>query len=487
MVIPALFTGAGALTRQQDAVAIIANNIANVNTTGFKVSRVHFSEDTNNLLDPASSPTTTKGGTNPTEIGTGMKISDVNTLFTQGSLKNTGLASDLALSGQGFFVVSNSMEESDTSIEDPLYTRDGHFLIDSDQNLVAADGAKVLGATIFDTLTGRVKSVDGYSNITYFTDQKVGPTSSPFYLPNDGIGTNPAVPTPGTTNVTGSVPVFNASRLAELSVRGGVLDNNLNINTTTEGNLSFSRQEDGKLLVRFDNANAGTGTSIFTVAIDTTQKFLDNTLTFNMVNTPGDAIQLRMRLESGVTSIDSVFSNIEYDSVTATSDSMTFTGAAATVQSGTAITVGNDDLKYLTVNQLQSLVGPIKIPNFFYAQDTSIEIETANYSISSDGSISIYGPASEEIKLGRVLVANFTNADGLLNKGGNRFEESSNSGLAAISVIDGPFDRNAPSLRNTSMVSGALEASNVNIANEFAEMITYQRGLQANARTITAS
>lgn len=491
MVIPSLFTGAGAVTTFQNALGIVANNIANVNTTAFKKAKVFFAESVSNLLNPASSPTPVKGGTNPIEQGTGTKIGNISTIFTQGALKNSGVATDLAMSGSGFFVLSSSMTDTATSTSGLMYTRDGHFMIDSEENLTSADGARVLGATFFDSTTGKVKAVDGYTNISYFLDQDVGPSSSPYYLPNNGLGTNKPVPVAGThyttTNVTGATVAFDSSKISEISVRGGLLESGTNINVTTNGNLTFTRQSDGKLLVSFDDANAGTAASTYKVAIDTTQKFLDNTLSFTLTNTPGDTIQLRLRLEPGVTSLESVFKNIDYDSATSTSDSLVLLGGAVTTQSGTAITTGNDDMPYLSVTDLQSLIGAIKIPNFFYTQDSTVEIETASYAIRPDGTLSIFGPGSEELKLGRVLVGNFTNPDGLLNKGDNRFEESSNSGIAALSVIGGPFDRNAPSLSESKIVSGSLEASNVNIADEFAELITIQRALQANAKTISTT
>lgn len=487
MPIPSLFTGAGALTTQQNAINVIANNIANVNTTAFKNSKTHFVEETNNIFRPASSPTGTSGGTNPNEIGTGMKLSDINTIFSQGSLKNTGFATDMAVSGSGFFVVSGSTEDDSTQINTPQYTRDGHFLIDSDEHLVNAAGEKVMGAMLYDSQTGEIRSVPNYSAITYFSDQEIGSS----VVPTDGSVSGTAVPTPGTTNVTGTAPTFNSSVLAELSIRGGLVDSTVNVNTTTKGDLSITRNADGKLLFTFDNANAGTAASIFTVAVNTEQQILDNVLTFNMANAAGDTIQMRMRFEPGVTSVEDVFAGIEYDTTTATSDEILFEGnggtAATTAQATSDITVSDADLELMSISDLRRLFSPIKIPNFFYTQDPTLETETTNFKIEANGAISAFGPFSEELKLGRILIANFTNADGLVNKGGNKYEESSNSGIAGISVIDGPFDNNAPSISGTKIVSGALEQSNVNLANEFAELIGFQRGLQANSRVIATS
>lgn len=489
MPIPSLFTGAGALTIQQNAISVIANNIANVNTTGYKTSRVHFAEEINNSLRPASSASLTKGGTNPLQVGTGLALSDINTVFSQGSLKTTGLASDLALSGNGFFVVSRATEDGSSTINTPEFTRDGHFLVDSDNNLVTADGSKVIGAQIYDPATGRAKSITGYSGITYFTDQPIGPITAPTMFTNDGgASPNLAVPTPTTTTGGGGVaPAFDASNLAEFSIRGGLVELGTGVTTGTPGDLEITRRDDGKLVFSFDNANAGTGASTYSVAVDTDAQILDNVLTFHMTNATDDILQMRIRLKPGVTSLDDVFKNIDYDASSSTSDTMSFAGNAATAQTSSDITVSDADFEYMSLPDLKSLFSTIKIPNFLYDQDPALEVEATSYVINANGSISVFGPSSEELKLGRVLVANFANADGLENNGGNKYVESSNSGLPAISVIDGPFDTNAPSTSGTRIVSGALEASNVNIANEFAELIAFQRGLQFNATTVQRS
>ena len=502
MVMPSLFTGATALTTMQNGISVIANNIANVNTTGFKSSRVHFFDQTYSDIKFSSSPTTTRGGINPGQAGTGIVLADINTMHTQGALQNTGLASDLALSGDGYFVVTDELtsdlatNSNTNNTFNAHYSRNGHFLIDANQNLVTSDGAYVMGAMLYDPLSGRVNSVDGYQNITYFTDQAVGDISAPDYFPNDGIGANPAAPTVGggeitsaNTSLIGNNPDLDTTAISEISVRGSVVDPASGITTAASGvngDLIVTRQADGQMVFTFDNNNGGTPTDLYTATFDTTQKILDNVQTINLENTAGNVIQLRIRLEPGVGSFDDVFTGIDYDSLLG-SDELRLLGGAATVQDGSRVTVADADFTYMSVPNLSTLIDKVEIPNFFHVQDPNLEIETVNYSIESDGTMNIFGPGSEILKLGRILVANFTNPDGLLNKGNGRLEESSNSGSAAISVIGGPFDRNAPSLRGTSIVSGALEASNVNLAEEFSEIIRQQRGLQAQSQTIQRS
>ena len=151
------------------------------------------------------------------------------------------------------------------------------------------------------------------------------------------------------------------------------------------------------------------------------------------------------------------------------------------------ITVGEDDVPFLRTIDMQELFDPIKVPPFFYTVDSAIENSVANVSIGGDGSISIFGSSSERMIIGRVLLANFRNYDGLLAQGNSLYTESPNSGVASIALLGGPSDKSAPVVDSTQIVSGGLEMGNVDIAEEFSDMIAFQRGLQASARTISIS
>ena len=117
-----LFSGVSGLKNHQTRMDVIGNNIANVNTTGYKSGRVTFTDTLNQTLSGASSATTGKGGTNPKQIGLGSSVGTVDTIFTDGSLQSTGKNTDIALSGNGLFMVKN---ETGT-----YYTRNGAFEFD---------------------------------------------------------------------------------------------------------------------------------------------------------------------------------------------------------------------------------------------------------------------------------------------------------------------------------------------------------------------
>jgi flagellar hook protein FlgE len=117
---------------------VVGNNISNVNTTGFKRGRVTFQDMIYQQSGGAAKPTAEVGGVNPKEVGLGMQIAAIDTLHTQGSLQSTGVVTDLAINGQGFFVLADG--------ENQVYTRAGDFNVDENGTLVnPGNGLKVQG------------------------------------------------------------------------------------------------------------------------------------------------------------------------------------------------------------------------------------------------------------------------------------------------------------------------------------------------------
>uniref|UniRef100_A0A831TBY7 Flagellar hook protein FlgE n=1 Tax=Thermorudis peleae TaxID=1382356 RepID=A0A831TBY7_9BACT len=133
-----LFSAISGLRAHQTWMDVIGNNISNVNTAGFKVGRVRFTDILSQLVRGASGPEEGRGGINPLQIGLGAVTGAVDTIHTQGALQLTGKPSDLAIQGDGYFIVSDGAQT--------LYTRDGAFDIGSDLRLVnSSTGFYVLG------------------------------------------------------------------------------------------------------------------------------------------------------------------------------------------------------------------------------------------------------------------------------------------------------------------------------------------------------
>ncbi len=133
-----MFSGLSGLRNQQMALDVVGNNIANVNTVGFKTSRIQFAELLSQTIRGASSPQADgMGGTNPIQVGLGIATSAIEVSHQQGNLQSTGNMSDLAIQGNGFFVLSDGSSQS--------YTRAGAFSFDSKGTLVSSDGRAVQG------------------------------------------------------------------------------------------------------------------------------------------------------------------------------------------------------------------------------------------------------------------------------------------------------------------------------------------------------
>ena len=132
-----MFSGVSGLRSHQTMVDVIGNNIANVNTFGFKSSTVMFQDLLSQVLTGAGVPSATTGGTNPAQVGLGVKVAGVSTSFTQGASQLTGRSTDLSIQGDGFFVVRTGAET--------LFTRAGALSFDAAGRLVSPDGAIVQG------------------------------------------------------------------------------------------------------------------------------------------------------------------------------------------------------------------------------------------------------------------------------------------------------------------------------------------------------
>jgi flagellar hook protein FlgE len=145
----ALFTGLSGLAVNARRLDVIGNNIANVNTVAFKSNRMHLAPAFSRNFSLGSAPAANTGGTNPGQIGLGAVTAGTQRNFNDGSISATGVATDVAIEGSGFFIVDAAGEQ--------LYTRDGAFQLNSSNDLVSISGAKVQGYGVdpqFNIITG---------------------------------------------------------------------------------------------------------------------------------------------------------------------------------------------------------------------------------------------------------------------------------------------------------------------------------------------
>lgn len=174
----------------QTMLDVIGNNIANVNTPGFKAQEVDFSDVMNQTLSGGSAPSTTQGGTNPRQVGLGTTVAAINTNFADGSPQSTGNSLDLALQGSGFFLVSPDGGATQ------YLTREGDFSLDSNDNLVLPNSTIALGYTVDSkgnpvTAAGTTKvNLEDYlqSYVSQLSGSKVSPNADGSFSYTDGSG-----------------------------------------------------------------------------------------------------------------------------------------------------------------------------------------------------------------------------------------------------------------------------------------------------------
>jgi len=139
-----LYSGVSGMKSFQTKMDVIANNIANVNTTAFKSSRARFQDMLSQTLSSAQEPGDNIGGVNPRQVGLGVRVGSIDAMMENGALQPTNRELDFAIEGNGFFAVSSMFNADDEPLE-ALYTRDGGFFRDSSGNLVNGNGERILG------------------------------------------------------------------------------------------------------------------------------------------------------------------------------------------------------------------------------------------------------------------------------------------------------------------------------------------------------
>lgn len=149
-----LDSGVSGLQAQQTMLDVVGNNIANVNTTGFKASSVEFEDTLSQMLQPAGAPQANQGGTSPAQVGLGVRVAATATDFAEGAAQTTGVGTNLMINGNGFFVVNNGGQTQ--------YTRSGAFTTDGNGNLVTPSGGIVQG---WPAVNGVVAATGPVSNV----------------------------------------------------------------------------------------------------------------------------------------------------------------------------------------------------------------------------------------------------------------------------------------------------------------------------------
>lgn len=439
-----MFSGVSSLKAHQLRMDVIGNNIANVNTVGYKASSVSFSEMYSQTLSGASSSSQSRGGRNPMQVGLGTNTAAISVNHTKGSIQRTDIATDLMIDGEGFFMVSPSRNG-----ENIMYTRAGNFSMDSSGYLVTVDGYYVLDkdfqpiqVNMSETVNASATSKLLVSGNLNFNDKEYGVTVDAYdslgdthtfdikFL-EDPITTGAAVTAAGVASLRKMTVAMKTGEDTSIEIYPGT-DNAVAPEThlgDNSKNYYVGFDENGNVLGLYDEAGA---------MVDETKA----------IAIPG-AANLNVPLNKSM-----FFLN----------------GDDVSPNAQTAFSQYAQD----------SDARGIQMDGFSAGSISSFNISSKGEVISyyTNGNTNMY-ETDDDKKPQIIGLVSFDNPGGLMKMGGNMFQATPNSGAPKYGApASGSFG---------SLTPGALEMSNVDLAAQFTDMITTQRGFQANSRVITTS
>jgi len=409
-ILTSLFAGVSGLNAFGTGLSVISNNIANLNTTGFKDGQVSFA-------DLVSS------GVSRAQVGRGVLVNDIRTNFDQGSFEPTGSELDLAVEGEGFFVLRNAAGAE-------FYTRNGAFNVSKDGLVENAEGLLLQGrqATITGNLSGQ-------------------PTG------NIDLSTTNSTPAP-TANIT--------------------IDANLDSRATTPGAFVLATPSTtsnfSTSITINDTLGNGNLINVYFTKSSTTNQWDYNAVVSAADSSTGSAVV-------AATGTLVFGTNGTLSSVSSTSGIFNFSGGATANQAvifdfGSPTGLGGTGLDGLTQFGSASAV-------LTQTQDGFSAGSLSSVSIDKDGIVTGLFTNGQSRALAQVRLARFNNDQGLSKVGDNAYVLSNESGQAILG------DPNSGGMGR--VLSNSLELSNVDLAQQFIKMIEYQRGFQANSRVITTT
>ncbi len=544
----AMYTGLSGMNVNQARISTIGHNIANVNTTAFKNSRTLFQTQLSQTLSLGTRPSATSGGTNPTQIGLGAAVGTTQRDMSAGSLETTGIASDLAINGRGFFVLRDGNGRQ-------MYTRDGAFNVDSQNRLVNADGYIIQGFGVddgFNIVPGELTDI----TIPLGASASANATST-FFMMGE-LNSGGTIATHGSTHVSqamvsgGGAAATGATQLTDLrsaddpgtvlfaagdtltisgvskgsrqlaprtftvGTDGSTLEDLANwltgamgINTNADvpgnpgitieggtlvirgnageengfeisGNEFLSSNADVSLPFQFTGTEEANGASAYTsfTGYDSLGTPVSVNATFVLEETPDTGPVWRYYLESADASGESRVLGTGTAAFDTQGNFVSATGNQFTLdRSGTgAASPMSFALDFSSVYALATGSEPTIMS---FEQDGYPPGTLIGFSVGQDGVIN--GTFSNGLtqRLGQVAVATFANDEGLVAESDNLYSVGPNSGNAMVGTPG--------QLAAGSLMSGALELSNVDLSREFIGLVTSSTGFQASSRVISVS
>jgi len=418
MVLSAMNSGVSGLRAESEAIGVVGDNIANVNTVGFKQQRAIFQDVLGHSI---------LAGTSSGLPGSGVRVGDIQQLFTQGSLSNTGVSTDLALSGDGFFTVKGAVD----GVQGNFYTRAGQFVIDSDGFLVNPQGLQVQGyaANPDGTFDASISSI-------------MAPTA--------------ALPAHATETASISANLDSSEVIPTLAFDPADPANTSNFSST---------------MTVYDSLGAAHTLDVYFA------KTADGAWDWHAI-TPGDDLnppQPGVNVQVGTGSM-TFTTDGALDTVTGTTVTMDFAGATAgqavELSFGTPIAGGGTGLDGVT-----QFASPSNVSS--QSQDGYASGDFSGVAVDGQGIVTGLYTNGQQLAIGQLAIGKFRSNDGLGRAGQNLWIETRESGSVAFGT--------AASGGRGAVSAGALEASNVDLAEEFVGLIQHQRSFSANSKTITTA
>jgi flagellar hook protein FlgE len=482
------------LTAESTALSAIANNLSNQNTTGYKDTSVLFSDLFYQSLG-------TTGSGDPIQVGAGTQVGSMPSLFTQGSVSATGVPTDVAIQGTGFFAVQNSNGNID-------YTRAGDFSVDKSNFLVTSNGQQVLG---YPAVNGVVNTGAGIAPIQLGAGTISPPTatgnvqlalnldsstapggtySTPVTI-YDSLGAAHQLTATFTNTspnewsyslgvpATDLLPIAGVAQTGVLATGTLVFNGNGVLTATTAptaGTPVFTGTGNGTMT----GVTAGAGAvpeTITLTATSATQFSVTGSVSGAMgtatVGTPFTSGQLGFTLNAGSTAF-------------AVGDKFTVATTPGTLGAIPPIAITNfadgatnQTFNWNVLNGTTPVITQVAAPSTATSanQDGSSSGSLVNFAIGGDGTITGSFSNGKTQALGQIALSNFANVNGLELNGSTDYTPTLASGPAVVGV---------PGAGGLGTLSGgSLELSNVDIATEFANLIVAQRGFEADAKAVT--
>lgn len=486
------------LNADSTALNTIADDLSNMNTTGFKSQTVNFS-------DLFSQEIGNTGSGDPIQVGAGTEVANTETNFSAGTSNSTGLDTDVALQGNGFFVVQNGNEQ--------YLTRDGNFSLDSSGNLITTDGMNVMGYPATD---GVVNTGAPLVAINIPENETQAPSATTTFSMDTTLDSS--ADTGADSATTGPVKIYDSlgqSYLATVTyTKTGTnqwsysisVPDTLPANTATAGTTSYQFGVSGGTVATVDPSTNLTITGANASGVSTT-------ITAPTVTSGESITTYAADLQSALTAAGitgTVTGNATTGQLTITGTGLTTSGSVVqdaipsanasgtlTFDSNGNLTSPSGNISGIQFAGLSDGASPLSMTWDLSGSDGSGSItqvaaasSTTNatqngyaagtyqsFSIGSDGTVTASFSNGNTVNVGQLALGTVANLQGLQSNANGEYSTTLASGAASIGVSGtGGLG---------TMEGGALEASNVNISQEFSDLIIAQRAFEANAKSVT--